>query len=170
MPLVNSTYDSVECKLAKPFYWRIQVTKDISYRVAAPGDEAGVLKVFAEVAPEVPTAVRSGTKELIDRLVATSQSWVATDAAGTIIGYALAEGDDKAIWLVYLGVSMAARNQHVSSSLIVRLKETGRRIETDVRSNNTSSMVERFEHFGFVKTDVNKDRTKLCWQKSTQTP
>ncbi|WP_156947082.1 GNAT family N-acetyltransferase [Bradyrhizobium sp. WSM3983] len=146
------------------------MTKDISYCVAAPGDEAGILKVFAEVAPEVPTAVRSGTKELIDRLVATNQSWIATDAAGTIIGYALAEGDDKAIWLVYLGVSAAARNQRVSSSLIARLKETGRPIDTDVRSNNTSSMVERFEHFGFVKTHVNNDRTKLRWERPTGPP
>ncbi|MGC0321080.1 ribosomal protein S18 acetylase RimI-like enzyme [Bradyrhizobium sp. USDA 326] len=146
------------------------MTKDMSYRVAASGDEAGVLKVFAEVAPEVPTAVRSGTKELIERLVETGQSWVATDDTGSIVGYALAEGDDKAIWLVYLGVSKAARNQRVSSSLIARLKETGRPIDTDVRSNNTSSMVERFEHFGFVKTDVNKDRTKLRWEKPASPP
>ncbi|MEY9881469.1 GNAT family N-acetyltransferase [Bradyrhizobium sp. USDA 329] len=146
------------------------MTNDISYRVAASGDAAGALKVFAEVAPEVPTAVRSGTKELIERLVATGQSWVATDDTGSIVGYALAEGDDKAIWLVYLGVSKAARNQRVSSSLIARLKETGRPIDTDVRSNNTSSMVERFEHFGFVKTDVNKDRTKLRWEKPASPP
>ncbi|MDU1493721.1 MAG: GNAT family N-acetyltransferase [Bradyrhizobium sp.] len=139
---------------------------DISYRVAVSDDAAGVLRVFAEVAPEVPTAVRSMTKELIERLVATGQSWVATDDTGSVVGYALAEGDDKAIWLVYLGVSKAARNQRVSSSLIAGLKETGRPIDTDVRSNNASSMVERFEHFGFVKTDVNKDRTKLRWEKS----
>jgi N-acetylglutamate synthase-like GNAT family acetyltransferase len=144
------------------------VTKHVSYRVAVSGDEAGILKVFAEVAPEVPTAVRSGTRELIDRLVATDQSWVATDPTGTIVGYALAEGDHKSLWLVYLGVSKAARNQGVSSSLILKLKETGRPIDTDVRFNNSSSMVERFERFGFVKTDENEDRTKLRWVRSTE--
>ena len=67
--------------------------------------------------------------------------------------------------LAYLGVSKTARSQRVSSSLISKLKEGGAPIITHVRSNNTSSMVERFEHFGFVKGDVNADRTKLRWKK-----
>jgi acetyltransferase (GNAT) family protein len=137
-----------------------------TYRVAVSGDEAGILKVFAEVAPEVPTAVRSGTEDLIQRLVSTGCTWVAVDANGIIIGYALAEPhDSKTLSLVYLGVCKAAQNQHVCSSLISKLQEIGDPIVTDVRSNNKSSMVERFEHFGFVKGDINADRTKLRWQK-----
>ena len=49
--------------------------------------------------------------------------------------------------------------------LLCQLAFGGAPIITDVRSNNTSSMVERFEHFGFVKGDVNADRTKLLWEK-----
>jgi len=81
------------------------------------------------------------------------------------LGYALAAMDTNTLSLVYLGVSKTARNQRVSSSLISKLKEGGTPIITDVRSNNTSSMVERFEHFEFVKSDVNADRTKLRWEK-----
>ena len=79
-------------------------------------------------------------------------------------GYALAAMDTNTLSIVYPGVSKTARNQRVSSSLISKLKEGATPIITDVRSNNTSSMVERFEHFGFVKGDVNVDRTKLRWE------
>jgi hypothetical protein len=80
--------------------------------------------------------------------------------------YALAEPcDAETLSLVYVGVSKATRNQHVCASLISKLQEIGAPIITDVRSNNKSSMVERFEHFGFVKGDVNADRTKLHWEK-----
>jgi hypothetical protein len=136
-----------------------------TYRLAAPGDEAAILHVFAEVAPEVPTAVRPQTEGIIKELVATGDSWVAIDADDKIIGYALAAMDNNTLSLVYMGVSKTARNQRVSSSLISKLKESGAPIITDVRSNNTSSMVERFEHFEFVKSDVNADRTKLRWEK-----
>jgi hypothetical protein len=136
-----------------------------TYRVAVPGDEAAILNVFAEVAPEVPTAVRPQTEGIIKELVAKGDSWVAIDADDKIIGYALAAMDNNTLSLVYMGVSKTARNQRVSSSLISKLKESGAPIITDVRSNNTSSMVERFEHFGFVKGDVNADRTKLRWEK-----
>jgi ribosomal protein S18 acetylase RimI-like enzyme len=145
-----------------------------TYRVAVSGDEAGILKVFAEVAPEVPTAVRSGTEKLIQGLVASGQSWVAVDVDDNIVGYVLAEPyDSKTLSLAYLGVSKAARNQRVSSSLISKLQEIGAPIVTDVRANNKSSMVEIFEHFGFVKMppDVfSADRTKLRWDKPKKNP
>lgn len=142
--------------------------KDFTYRVAVATDEAGILNVFAEVAPEVPTSVLPQTEAIIQRLVASGQSWIAVDADDKIVGYALAEPcDSKTLSLVYMGVSNAARNQQVSSSLTSKLRKSGAPIITDVRSNNKSSMVERFEHFGFVKTDVNGDRTKLRWEKQS---
>ncbi len=137
-----------------------------TYRVAIAGDEAGILKVFAEVASEVPTRVLPQTEAIVQRLVASGQSWVGVDADDNIVGYALAEPcDAETLSLVYVGVSKAMRNQHVCASLISKLQEIGAPIVTDVRSNNKSSMVERFEHFGFVKGDVNADRTKLRWEK-----
>ncbi|WP_271593760.1 GNAT family N-acetyltransferase [Bradyrhizobium sp. CCBAU 65884] len=139
------------------------MTTDITCRVAASNDLVGILKVFEEVAPEVPTRVYPETKGYIDAWVGTGKSWVATDANGTIVGYALAEGDDKALSLIYLGVSKAARGQGVCSSLISKLKGARVSINTDVRSDNKSSMVDRFLHFGFVKGNIDKDRTKLHW-------
>jgi hypothetical protein len=141
-------------------------TNEKTYRVAVSGDKAGILKVFEEVAPEVPTRVLPQTDGIVQRLVASGQSWVAVDADGNIVGYALAEPcDSETLSLVYVGVSKAARNQHALSSLVAKLQETGAPIITDVRSNNQSSMVERFEHFGFVKGDVDANRTKLRWAK-----
>ncbi|MFK4507081.1 hypothetical protein LPJ38_26820 [Bradyrhizobium daqingense] len=146
--------------------------KDYSYRVAKPDDVDGILRVFAEVAPEVPTRVyefakgdHTDTRQSIARWVETGQSWVATDATGTVVGYALAEGNDKALSLVYLGVGKAARNQHVCSSLVSKLKEASAAITTDVRSDNKSSMVDIFEHLEFAKGDINQDRTKLHWKR-----
>ncbi|MET3334591.1 MULTISPECIES: GNAT family N-acetyltransferase [Bradyrhizobium] len=142
------------------------ITGNVVYRIAVPDDEVGILLVFAEVAREVPTAVRPQTTAYITRYVASGQSLIAVDARGNIVGYALAEPHDKeTLSLVYLGVSKAARGQHVSSALISKLKEIGAPIITDVRSDNKSSMVARFLRFGFVKTDDDGNRTKLRWQK-----
>lgn len=143
----------------------------LSYRTAVAGDEAGIFKVFEEVAPEVPTAIRPGTDALIQELVESGHSWVAVDADGNIVGYALARPHDhEALSLWYLGVSKAARNQRVSSTLISKLKEIGAPIVTDVRHNNASCMVERFERLGFVKCAdgiLGKDQTKLRWEIPT---
>ncbi len=142
-----------------------------TYRVAVSDDEAGILKVFAEVAPEVPTAVRDGTKDLIHELVESGKSLVAVDAASAIVGYALAAPHDhETLSLVYLGVSKAARNQHVATDLVSKLKESGARILTDVRPDNKSSMVERFKHFGFVKIPTVFEGTKLRWDKPKDSP
>lgn len=146
------------------------VAQPLSYRVAVSGDEDAILKVFEEVAPEVPTVVNSGTKGIVQDLVASELSWVAVDANSKIVGYALAKPhDQETLSLWYLGVSKAARNQHASSILISKLKEIGAPIITDVRHNNASSMVERFEHLGFVKCAdgiLGKDQTKLRWKMS----
>ncbi len=106
---------------------------------------------------------------LIQRLVASGRSRVAVDAEGTIVGYALAEPhDSKTLSLVYLGVAKMARDQHVSSLLTSKLEEVGAPIITDVRSNNQSSMTERFERLGFVKGDVNADRTSCAGRSLTK--
>ena len=70
-----------------------------TYRVAVPGDEPAILNIFAEAAPEVPTAVRPQTEEIIKELVATGNSWVAIDADDKIVGYALAAMDTNTLSL-----------------------------------------------------------------------
>lgn len=141
----------------------------VTCRTAVASDKAGILKVFAEVAPAVPTVVDSYTEGIIEELVTSGQSWVAVDAAGNIIGYALAGPyDGKALNLSYLGVAKAAQNQRVCSSLVSKLQEIGAPIITDVRHNNKSSMVKIFEHLDFVKCapdPFSEQRTKLRWEK-----
>jgi hypothetical protein len=141
-------------------------TGNVVCRVAVPDDEVGILLVFAEVAPEVPTVVRPQARAYIARYVASGQSLIAVDALGNIVGYALAEPHDKeTLSLVYLGVSKTVRGQHISSVLISTMKEIGAPIITDVRSDNKSSMVQRFLGFGFFKTDDDGNRTKLRWER-----
>ena len=124
------------------------------------------MKVFAEVAPEVPTAVRSGTVELIENLIASNASWVAVDTNGVVVAYALANtaGNELSLW--YVGVTEAARNHGVFSSLISKLKEYGRPITADVHQNNKSSMIARFKHFGFVRQrdGIIAEQTKWRWE------
>ncbi len=84
-----------------------------------------------------------------------------------LVGYALAEPHDRqTLSLIYLGVSKAARGQHISTALVSKLKESGAPIVADVQSDNKSSMLERFERFGFVKTPAAAlGKTKLRWEK-----
>jgi ribosomal protein S18 acetylase RimI-like enzyme len=139
-----------------------------SYRLAVPDDEAGILEVFEEVAPEVPTSVLPQTGDLVRRYVGSRQSWVAVDGERRIVGYVLAEPhDSQTLSLVYLGVSNAARGQRVCSTLISKLQAIGAPIITDVRSDNKSEMVKRFEHLGFVRIPaVFSGTTKLRWEPS----
>src|SRR6266436_5526138 len=143
-------------------------TGNVVYRVAVSGDVVGILLVFAEVAAEVPTRVYPETSGTIEGLVATGESWVAVDANDQIVGYALASKYDNTILLTYLGVSKTARDQHISTALVSKLKESGAPIVTDVRPDNKSSMIERFERFGFVEIPTIFAGTKLRWEKSTK--
>ncbi|WP_197424414.1 GNAT family N-acetyltransferase [Bradyrhizobium yuanmingense] len=144
------------------------MTGNAAYRVAVSGDEVGILLVFAEVAAEVPTRVYPETSAMIRSLVATGQTWIAFDANDQIVGYALSSKQDNTIVLTYLGVSKTARDQHISTALVSKLKESGVPILTDVRPDNKSSMVERFARFGFVEIPTVFESTKLRWEKSDQ--
>lgn len=146
------------------------MTQTYSYRLAVADDLAGISKVFEDVAPEVPTIFSSETEDMIAGLVATGKSWVAVDAAGTVVGYALAKMSDGETSLEYAGVSTTARGRGVNSTLISKLKETGLPIVVAVRWNNTSSMVKHLEHLGFIKYEDKPafadQRTKLRWKKA----
>lgn len=143
-------------------------TGNVSCRVAVSGDEVGILLVFAEAAAEVPTRVYPDTLGTIEGFVATGESWVAIDANDQIFGYALASKYDNTISLTYLGVSKTARDRHISTALVSKLKESGAPIVTDVRPDNKSSMAERLARFGFVEMPNVFAGTKLRWEKSDQ--
>jgi hypothetical protein len=81
-----------------------------AYRAAVSGDEAGILKVFAEVASEVPTSVLPQTEGIVQRLVASGQSWVAVDADGNIVGYAENPLSAEAVYADGLGLPLAVNS------------------------------------------------------------
>lgn len=148
----------------------------ITYRTAVAADVDGILTVFGEVAPDVPTIgvvegteERMGTKERVEGWVATGASLVALDAKGKVVGYALAEGDGKdGIELVYLGVTGTARSKGVCSGIVARLKEHGVPITAAVRHDNKSSMAKRFERFEFKVLQKQPDQTKFQWQPAKE--
>jgi hypothetical protein len=142
---------------------------EITYRTATAADADDILKVFGEVAPEVPTRVIEGTKELVERLAASGASSVALDADGKVVGYALAGGDGQGgIDLVYLGVTGAARGKGVCSGIVAGLKDHGVPITAAVRHDNKSSMADRFGHLGFKVLKKQDEQTKFRWQPASQ--
>jgi hypothetical protein len=143
-------------------------TGNVACRVAIPGDDVGILLIFSEVAPEVPTRVYPHTLGRIEDLVGTGLSWVAVDADDNIVGYALAYSHDNTVYLDYLGVSKTARGQLISGTLVSKLKESGAPIIAGVRPDNKSSMVERFKRFDFVEIPNNFPGTKLRWERADQ--
>jgi N-acetylglutamate synthase-like GNAT family acetyltransferase len=153
-------------KLALRHSGRFDMDKqDITYRTATAADVDDILTIFGEVAPEVPTKVRTQTKELVEGWVAMGASLVALDSDGKVVGYALTRDDGKGgIELVYLGVTGAARGKRVCSGIVARLKEHDMPITASVRDDNQSSMAGRFERLGFKVLEKQPEQTKFRWK------
>jgi hypothetical protein len=65
------------------------VEAHIHCRVAAADDAAGIFRVLAEVAPEIPLLMdtgerREGISRIIDKCISTGESWVTTDGGGVV--------------------------------------------------------------------------------------
>ena len=104
----------------------------INYRVAVQDDEPEILVLFKEVAPEIPIPLEEpGTEDrMITEIVqCRGGSWVAVDANGNVVGFALARPDlranDRATSLKYIGVSGSSRGLGISSKLVKNLKAKG---------------------------------------------
>src|SRR5437764_2726983 len=70
----------------------------ITYRPAVIDEAADILAVLIEIAPEIPVQVEPLEREealyaLIRNCARSGESWVATDEAGRIVGFILAEPD-----------------------------------------------------------------------------
>jgi ribosomal protein S18 acetylase RimI-like enzyme len=96
----------------------------------------------------------------------SARSWVALDAAGTVIGFILARPDPherNALSLLYIGVSKESRGQGVSKALMEKLKTKGVPLTASVLQDNQSAMADRLVKAGFTKGQLGVSETKLRW-------
>jgi N-acetylglutamate synthase-like GNAT family acetyltransferase len=102
----------------------------------------------------------------------SGKSWVAVDAGEKLVGFVLARKDihdQKAIALLYIGVSPASRTRKIFSTLLDKLKANGAPLTATVLHSNQSAMADHLAKRGFAEVVRDDKQTKLRWQKPKPT-
>jgi ribosomal protein S18 acetylase RimI-like enzyme len=140
------------------------VEAHIHCRVAAPGDAAGVFRVLAEVAPEIPLLIdtrehQEAVSKIVDKCIAEGESWLATGGRGVVAGFILAEPDEmerfqhdnQALHLRYAGVSKACRRQGIFRALIQQVMKRSVPLTATVKAANQCQMATLLQQVGFQR-------------------
>lgn len=148
----------------------------LTYRAATANDATDILAILEEVAPEVPVLLDTPDrvdkiKTVIIQCYQSGESWVACDAAGEIVGFALAKPDvlerfhnrNHALSLPYIGVSKTSRKHGIFAVLMDKLKSKGVPLTASVLHGNQSGMADRLVKIGFTKGQVGSKETKFRW-------
>lgn len=135
---------------------------EVNYRQAALGDAADILAFLIALAPEIPLQVDTLEREealyaLIRTCARSGESWLACDAAGRIVGFALAEraergrhyAEHEVLELRHAGVAAALREAGVFEALVRRLLARLVPVVATVSPHNRFAMAERLERLGF---------------------
>jgi len=136
----------------------------IHCHVAAPGDAAGIFGVLAEVAREIPLLIdtrerREAISGIVDKCIATSESWVATDGGGVVAGFILVEpdemerfqNDNQALHLRYAGVSNSYRRQGIFRALIQQVMKRSVPLTATVKGANQCQMAALLQRADFQR-------------------
>ena len=136
----------------------------LSWRAARLDDAAEIHALLLRVAPEIPLLVdtleREETLYVLCRNCARSgESWVACDA-GRIVGFVLAEPNQRArhyaenevLDLHYAAVAPEYRNRGVFAELMARLLDRRLPVTASVAAANRSDFAGRLERLGFRAT------------------
>jgi GNAT superfamily N-acetyltransferase len=134
----------------------------ITYRPAALDEAAEILRVLVEVAPEIPVQIEPLEREealyaLIRNCARSGESWVATDEAGRIIGFLLAEPDQvrrhyaehEILELRYGGVVKSQRRQGIFTELIEKVLARMVPVTATVSPANQFGAARLLEKLGF---------------------
>lgn len=139
----------------------------VTYRLAV---EDEILALFKEVAPEIPVPLdKPETEEnMVTEIVqCRGSTWVAVDANGKVVGFALSRRDnfasDRATALKYIGVAPSSRGLGVSPNLISKLKTNNIPLTASVLSSNTSDMAGRFLKSGFKQIASDTKQKNFRW-------
>jgi ribosomal protein S18 acetylase RimI-like enzyme len=140
------------------------VEAQVHCHLAAPDDAAGICGVLTEVAPEIPLLIdtmerQEAVSEIIDKCVATGESWVATDGGGVVAGFILVEPDgmerfqhdNQALHLRYAGISNTCRRQGVFRALIQQVMKRGVPLTATVKAGNQCQMAALLQRVGFQR-------------------
>ncbi len=147
------------------------MTQKFEIRVAVRDDETDILAVLEEIAPEVPVLLdtperQEAIKGIIIECRKSGHSFVAVDAAGKVVGFALARPDfheDGAISLRYVGTSKASRRRGIFAAFIGKLKAEGAPITASVLQGNLSGMADQLSKIGFTETEAGDKEKKFRW-------
>ena len=148
-----------------------QTSDKVDYRVATRNDGTDILAVLEEVATEIPVSLDTPKSQQIIKIIInqccdSGNSWVATKADGTVVGFALAKalfGQKQPVSLRYIGVSPGSRGHGISKTLVEKLKANGVPLTASVLHTNKSGMADRLVKMGFAKAESDANETKLQW-------
>ena len=147
---------------------------EVTYRQAGLDDAAEIHDLLLRLAPEIPLLVDTLEREealyVLCRTCARSgETWVACDADGRIVGFALAElsghgrhyAEHEVIDLRHIGVAPDHRANGVFGELIARLQIRMLPIRATVSPQNRNGIAVEFENRGFRASEAEHG---LRWQ------
>jgi L-amino acid N-acyltransferase YncA len=130
----------------------------MAIRSANTSDAEAILSILRETACQVPVNlstsehVRAIKEQIIDCCLG-GFSLVAVEDSGAVVGFQLAQertaDDARYIYLVYAGVTAAARGKKVFRHLIEAEKQHKTPLVAEVKLENKSHMAERLKEYGF---------------------
>jgi GNAT superfamily N-acetyltransferase len=149
----------------------------MNYRQAELGDAADILALLIALAPEIPLQVDTLEREealyaLIRTCARSGESCLACDAAGRIVGFALAEraergrhyAEREVLELRYAGVAPTLREAGVFEALVRRLLAPMVPVVATVSPHNRFGMAQRLERLGFRTVTAAGGERRYRWE------
>jgi len=148
----------------------------ISYRPARIDEAVDILAVLIEIAPEIPVQIEPLEREealyaLIRNCARSGESWVATDEAGRIVGFLLAEPDQvrrhyaehEILELRYGGVVKSQRRQGIFTGLTKRVLARMVPVTATISPANQSGASRLLEKLGFYSASSPGGEQRFRW-------
>lgn len=149
---------------------------DITCRQAAIDDSAEIHTLLLRLAPEIPLLVDTLEREealyALTRLCTRGgESWVACDATGRIVGFALVElvehgrhyAEHEVLELHYAGIAPEHRRQGVFAGLVGRVLARLILVTTAVSPQNRAGAARQLEKLGFRGDSTRSGEPRLRW-------
>jgi len=152
----------------------------ISYRPARIDEAVDILAVLIEIAPEIPVQIEPLEREealyaLIRNCARSGESWVATDEAGRIVGFLLAEPDQvrrhyaehEILELRYGGAVKSHRRQGIFTGLLERVLARMVPVTATISPANQSGAARLLEKLGFHNVSSPGGEQRFRWDPGT---
>lgn len=150
---------------------------DIDYRPARLDDAAEIHALLLRLAPEMPLLADTLEREealyaAVRNCARSGESWVACDAAGQIVGFALVEpnqlgrhyAENEVLDLRHAGVAPEYRDGGVLAGLIAKIMSRMQPIAARVGTQNRTGLAECLRGLGFREAGNAGGERVLRWQ------